>query len=189
MSPDALAALRSRVDRAHALLERKGANGFVQQFEVNGETHTHTIQGVKAPDQLEDEMLMIFVWLWSLKDHLKQAYARRNLKPELIEEIVNRSPQLQYVSDIANRAKHGELRKSRSGQYAELVDVGITIPHTAVSSLQYLPNAVNVSVAKPDEVQLLATLKLRSGKRLDAFSVLEQAQSTWEHEAFARLAA
>jgi hypothetical protein len=177
------------VQRISTLARLQDGEGFVQQFETDGQQQTVGVVGVKSPVQLEDELLQLFVWVWSLKDHLKDAYSSKGLDPQLIELLVNESPALQYVSDIANRAKHGTLTKSRSSTFAELVEVGITIPHSAMAKVVYVPNAVGVHVDKPKEVELCAKVQPRGTEAIDAFAVLEESIAIWEHHAFSRIAA
>src|SRR6266700_3261650 len=38
----------------------------------DGETHRYIINGLKSPEQLETEILSLAIWLWNLKDYLKE---------------------------------------------------------------------------------------------------------------------
>jgi hypothetical protein len=111
------------------------------------------------------------------------------LDPSIVEEIVNASPALQYVADIANRAKHGVLRESRSGQFAELVDVGFTVPQSAVSKITVCAFSVGVDICNSNEVTLRGSVLPRDAPALDAFAVLNEALSAWEEHALKKLAA
>jgi len=185
-----LQSLRARIDRALLMVQKQAAEGFAQSHTVaDGTTHDYAVVGIKPPEQLEDELLALFIWVWSLKDHIKLAFERKGLVGRTVEEIVNNSIALQYVADIANRAKHGELRNSRSGQFAELVDVEINIPQDALSSISVGAFDVRVKVAKPEQAALSASVQLRSGAVLDAFVVLSEAMAKWEEHALVKLTA
>jgi hypothetical protein len=180
--------LHSRIARADATARRIESHGFQQSYQVSdGSIHEHSVTGIKSPVQLEDELLSIFIWVWSLKDHLKEAYRAKGLDPKRIELIANECIALQFVSDIANRAKHGVLRDSRSGKFSELVNVGYTIPQTAISKIAFGAFSVATDVANPSEVELHASIETNDGVTYDAFAVLIEAQSEWETKALSAL--
>lgn len=189
MGPEALAALRSRVRRTESAARQAAASGHEQiHILQDGTTHHYNISSIKSPEQLQDELLTLFVWVWSLKDHLKEAYKAKNPGPRLVEDAVNRCPALQYVADIANRAKHGVLRDSRSGKFAELVDVGFTVPQTAITKISVGAFSVGVDVAKPEEVELHAFVKPKDAEPVDAFGILAEAIDAWEVHVIKRIA-
>lgn len=190
MSPDALESIRSRIRRAEAIARQPAATGFEQTHKLeDGTTHEYSVSGIKSPEQLEDELLALFVWAWSLKDHLKELYKAKKLEPRHVETVVNQHLALQYVADIANRAKHGVLRESRSGKFAELVDVGFTVPQTAIDKITVGAFSVGVDVARPSEVELHAFVKPIDGQTVDAFGILAEAISIWEAHVIAPIAA
>ena len=190
MDARALTSLRSRIARLMALAQTQSAAGFEQSLlREDGTTHTYSISGLKSPDQLEDELLSLFVWVWSFKDHLKEAFRARGWRVQDVEAVANGSLPLLLVSDVANRAKHGELRQSRSGKSAELVGVGWTIPQSSLSKISFGAFSIGVDVQKPEDVQLRAKVRLNDGEEIDAFCVLEDAIADWERHALSRLAA
>jgi hypothetical protein len=190
LSPDALKSLRSRIHRAELVARNPAAFGFEQKHLLDdGTTHEYVVSGVKSPEQLEDDLLNLFVLVWSLKDHLKESYKAKGLEPRLVEEVVNRSPVLQYVADIANRAKHGVLRESRSGKFAELINVGFTVPHTAIAKITVGSFNVGVDIAKPNEVELRAFVKPKGVDASDAFAILAKAVGIWEEQVIKYIAA
>lgn len=181
MDNAALQTLQSRIERTYASARRIESSGFQQSHQLDdGNTHQYSVIGIKSPEQLEDELLAIFIWVWSLKDHLKEAYRTKGLDPRQIESIANKCVALQLVSDIANRAKHGLLRDSRSGKFAELVNVGYTIPQTAISKIIFSAFSVATVVSNPSEIELHASIKTNDGITYDAFAILIEAQSEWE---------
>lgn len=121
--------LRARIGRAIATAQWQAGKELNQSHEMaDGSIRNYRINGIKSLEQFEDELLTLFIWTWSLKDYIKTNYEATGKNPALIEELVNNSKALQYVADVANQAKHGELRKSRSGQFATLQDLSFTVP-------------------------------------------------------------
>jgi hypothetical protein len=190
MNPNALEALRSRIRRADSAARQPAARGYEQAHIFDdGTIHRYSISGIKSPDQLHDDPLNLFVWVWSLKDHLKEAYKANNLDRRLVEEVANQCSALQYVADIANRAKHRTLRESRSGEFAELVGVGFTVLKTAIAKIVVGTFSVGLEVAKPEEVELHAFIKTKNAKPIDAFTILNEAIDVWETRVIKRNAA
>ena len=171
-------------------MRKPSAEGYQnEQTLENGTTHQYSIRGIKSPEQLEDELLALFVWVWSLKDYLKELYKARGLEPHSVEVVVNEHRALQYVSDIANRAKHGVLRRSRSGASAELVNVGFTVPQSSIAKITVGAFSVGVDVTKPNDVELHASVKTSENEVIDAFSVLDEAIGVLESRVIKCIAA
>jgi hypothetical protein len=181
VTPETLESIRSRIRRTEAVARQAAATGFVQTHKLEDDTiHEYSVSGIKSPEQLEDDLLNLFVWTWSLKDYLKEVYTAKKLEPRHVETVVNQSLALQYVADIANRAKHGVLRQSRSGKFAQLVGVGFTVPQTAIARISVGAFSVGIDVAKPNEVELHAFVKPNDGQAVDAFAILAEAIGVWE---------
>ncbi len=145
--------------------------------------------GVKAPEQLQDDFLNLFVWTWSLKDYLKACFKAKGLSAQDVEDIASGSEALKYVSDIANRAKHGTLRESRSGQYAELVGVGYDAPQQSIAKITVAGPDVTLHVKDPQLIRIRALVRTKTGQELEALAVLTEAIAIWEGQAIARVAA
>ena len=143
---------------------------------------------MKPPEQLEDDFLNLFVWVWSLKDYLKSCFEAKGLHGKIIEEIVNECPALTYVADIANRAKHGELRKSRSGDFAELTEVGYSAPQECIDKITVAGADVTLHIKCPQLVTIHAIVTTRRGSRHEAQAVLNEAMECWETKAIAQIA-
>lgn len=177
-----LEAILARIQRTFRLVTDVTGAGFDMSYQVSGTdftTHLHTI-GVKAPEQLEDDFLNLFVWIWSLKDYLKAALEASGHSGSLVEQEVNRCPALTYVADIANRAKHGTLQKSRSGDFAKLVDVGYEAPQDAIEKITVAGPDVTIHVKDPQMIRIHATVITNKGAKLDALPVLQAAMHCWE---------
>lgn len=183
-----LVRLQSRISRLSAQLRAPAAHGFRQTYEASdGSAQTYSVRGVKAPQQLQDELETLFVWVWSMKDHFKAEFSARLWNAQDVERFIDSSPNLQLVADIANRAKHSTLTKSRSKEWPELTNVHLVAPQGAIASLQVGAASVHVNVGQPEAVELRASIQLRSGAVLDAFSVLDGGISDWEAGPAARL--
>ncbi|GAA0888190.1 hypothetical protein [Rhodanobacter soli] len=181
MTPTSFEELRARIHRAEIIARRADSVGYQKnQTLADGSKHQYQISGIKSPEQFEDDLLTLFVWVWSLKDYLKELYKSMGLDPRLVEEMANNCTALKYVSDVANKAKHGILQQSRSGQFAELVNVGHSVPQAAISKITFSAFNVEIDVSKADQVLLHAFVKPRGGEPIDAFEVLAQAMLTWE---------
>jgi hypothetical protein len=191
VTPVELDEIRSRISRALRAVQQVSGEDYVTSYTATGTdfvTHFQAV-GVKAPEQLQDDFLNLFVWTWSLKDHIKECFKAYGLRAQDVEEVANGSSALMYVSDIANRAKHGSLRESRSTEFAELVGVGFEIPQDAIDTIAVAGPEVTVRVKDPKLVQIKATVRTRTGQELDALIVLQDAITTWEVKALSRIAA
>ena len=186
-----LDAIKSRISRAFSVVQDASGPGYETAYQAPGTDFTTNFRaiGVKAPEQIEDDFLNLFIWTWSLKDHLKECFDTTGLNGKVVEEEVNRCRALAYVSDIANRAKHGVLSKSRSGEFAELVDVGFNAPLEAIERISVAGPEVTLQIKDPAAIQIHAAVITRSGARLDALAVLKEAMQFWETRVLSQIAA
>lgn len=191
MTPADLDAIRSRISRAFRAAQQASGEGYETSYQAEGTDFTTHFRamGVKAPEQLEDDFLNLFVWTWSIKDYVKTCFKARGLNIQEVEEIANRSHALAYVADIANRAKHGTLRESRSGEFAELVGVGFEAPQESIAQISIAGPEVTLLLTNPQLIRIHATVRTKSGKELDALAVLTEAIDTWERHALAKIGA
>jgi hypothetical protein len=178
--------LYQRVQRSHRAVYLKANSGFVRVDEnADGSETLLEVVGLKDPEVLEDEILTLFVWLWSMKDYLKCLCKVRGIKSKQIEQIANAERSLSIAADIANRVKHGVLTQSRSGHFARLQNVRISIPLSSVGSISFNRPTVRIEVAVPDYAELFAEIGFDSGDEpVDAFEVATQAIEAWETHAF-----
>ena len=186
MNKSEFSKLYERVKRSHDEVHRKASTGFAQSnHHTDGSTTHLEVVGLKAPAVLEDELLTLFVWLWSMKDYLKTLCAARGIAGNRIELIANAERSLSITADIANRAKHGTLRESRSGDFAKLQNVRISVPQSALTSIAFDKPVVKISVGIPEDAELLAEIGFDSGLApIDAFDIASEALSAWETHAF-----
>jgi hypothetical protein len=185
MNLDDLTELRKRIDRLLTRLSVKDGPGFSQSHTLaNGETHHYQINGVKSLAEFEDDLLSTFVWVWSMKDYFKTAASNCGRERRHIEDIVNSRLPLQLVADIANRAKHGSLTESRSGHFAVLGSVSMSIPQQAMACISFEAFNVTTDVADPSLVTFEVDVLSQTGIRLgSAGNVLKDSMDAWEEEA------
>jgi len=178
--------LYCRVQRAHYAVHELSSKGYVRDYRMpNGSVTRHEIVGIKSPENIEDDLLNLFIWIWSMKDYLKTLCGLRNVPSMRIEQIANADRSLTIVSDIANRAKHGTLTSSRSGDYAKLQNVTVTIPMSALQTIAFLKPAIKVTVELPENAELSAEIGFDSGiPTIDAFVTTEKAIDAWRKHAF-----
>lgn len=191
MSPTELDEIRKRIARASQTVQQTSGEGYEISYIAEGTDFVTSFRaiGMKAPEQLQDDFLNLFVWTWNLKDYIKECFKAKGLSAQDVEEVVNRSLPLMYVSDVANRAKHGTLHKSRSGGFAELVGVGFELPMDSIAQVVVAGPEITLHVKDPQLIRVHATIKTQRGEELDALVVLEEAINTWESLALVRIAA
>ncbi|MCB9720068.1 MAG: hypothetical protein H6756_04270 [Candidatus Omnitrophica bacterium] len=142
MNTEELSKLFRRIHRIKNRLHDKCGSGTSWDFVLeNEEVHKYVLKGVKSPEEIEDDIASAFVWLWSLKDHIKKSFKDGNR----IESQVNGNPYLCICADLANASKHGGLdRTSRSGKKPRLGPLKYQIPQTAFKQLAF--GAFDVSI-------------------------------------------
>ncbi|MEI7462192.1 MAG: hypothetical protein WCK15_22590 [Pirellula sp.] len=120
-----------------------------------------------------------------MKDYLKTLCASRGVAASRIEHIANAERLLSITADIANRAKHGVLKESRSGDFARLQNVIISVPQSALARIVFDRPAVKLTVDIPEDAELFAEIGFDSGRApMDAFQTAADALTVWETLAF-----
>jgi hypothetical protein len=174
--------LVQRIARMRQHAHDKAGPGFEWDYTFpDGETHTYTVNAVKPPEVVADDFANWCVWAWSLKDYLKLAAAQRGRQPRDVEDLVNRDRNLQLCADLANRDKHAEPARSRSGLFPRLGKVAYSMTKEGLASLVVGAFSVTLNVREPRLVQVSLPIEDQQGNRLgDAFEVLDAAVRRWE---------
>ena len=148
----------------------------------SGETHQYLLNGVKSPEEIEEDILVAFLWLWSLKDNVKDYCKKKGAASHWVETEINEDPYLCVCGDIANRTKHPALEKgSRSNKYPMLGKLKYQIPQQALGSITFGAFDVTTDIAKPELVSLEMPIMSNDGKYLgDAFKYIEYGLMAWE---------
>lgn len=148
----------------------------------NGETHQYLLDGVKSPEEIEQDVLSAFRWLWDLKDNVKYYCKSKGTPSKWVEKEIDADPYLCVCSDIANRTKHPELeRGSRSEKYPVLGKLKYRIPQQALASIAIGAFVVTTKIAKPELVTFEMPIMSSDGKYLgDAFRYIDYGLKAWE---------
>lgn len=175
--------LFSRAIRLNRRLGDKGGNGANWSIKFkSGEVHTYSIFGVKPPEEVEDDIETMFIWLWNLKDHVKKFSESKGKSGNWVESEINTNPYLAICGDIANSLKHGGLdRKSRSGKSPKLGQLEYQFPQECIDRICFEAFGAVLIVKKPKLVKLKMPILSGENKYLgDAFKYLDYAINAWE---------
>lgn len=148
---------------------------------VDFDNQSFVINGIKPLVQVQDDIESAFVWCWSIKDLLITDLINRNpsVSKKTLENEINKYSCLTYCSDIANGLKHGELRDSRSGKFAQLSVVQNILVNAELTSVIY---RLDVIVPKNmDCVKIKASVNGMNGQfLLDAYTCLHESLIAWD---------
>jgi hypothetical protein len=172
----------ARLERMRAKVQDKAGTKFEwSAIPSNGVTTKYALVGVKSQDEMQDDVLNAYIWAWNLKDMLKPHAIASGKSASWFENELSADKCLALCSDIANRAKHGALKKSRSGSFASLGELRYQIPQAAIASLGFGADWATTVVEKPELVAMELPVLDSHGRVIgDAFKVLECATRRWE---------
>ena len=171
--------LFKRISRINDRLNIKDGRGTSWDYAFeNGEIHKYTVQGIKSPEEAEDDVANVFHWLWSLKDHIKKVCKDKNW----VESQVNKNPYLCICADLDNASKHGGLeRPSRSGKKPKLGRLKYQIPKSAIAQLAFGAFDVKIDVNNAHLVDLEMPILDENNNIIgDAFEYLDKCIEAWE---------
>jgi hypothetical protein len=168
-------------DGIHA---RRGTRASWEFTFPDGITERYTIRGQQPTEDLEDDVAHLFVWAWNTKDYLKELVRARGQDPQRIENLVNRTPSLCLLADVANRLKHSESgRRSRSNAARQLGRPVYSIDSRKIKSLEISAEGVVIEPATPEAVEIsYPILGQAGGPAADAIVLLDAALAYWEQE-------
>lgn len=171
--------LFGRINRIKERLKIKDGLGTSWDYKFeNGEVHKYILNGVKSPEEIEDDIANAFHWLWSLKDHIKKS----SQQGDFVESQVNGSPYLCICADLANGEKHGGLdRTPRSGKKPKLGRLKYQIPQAAMAQIAFGAFDVKIDVNNAHLVTLeMPILDEHDSLIGDAFEYLDKCIGAWE---------
>jgi len=174
--------LRKRIARYEAKLKILHGEGYQQTYRVSdGTTQTTRVNGVKPLDDFRDEIETLAIWIWSLKDYLKEIVQGNGKDPRYVEIYVDSCWNLKVCSDLANGAKHNRLRTSRSKLFAKLMDVGMEIPGKSLEKITVLANELVFDIKDASQAEYEAPVEDKDGCLIgDAVEILSCAMQDWE---------
>lgn len=184
-----------RINRISKRIANKEGEGAKWIIKNSDETETQfEIEKVKTPVEIEDNVTDAFIWFWNFKDYLKEFLTNKGKSENFIDDIVNQDLRLQVCADIANRLKHGKLKKSRSGKYPRLGQLSYKIEVinninqikfiTDLPTLGDLQSRIyefKLTPDDPQEVNIIIPILDKDGLELgDAIEYIDYAISKWE---------
>ena len=119
--------MRLRIHRLLGAFGTQEGNGIMQEYLGDGMIMNTRCIGMPSPQQVEEQTDALAVWIWSLKDYIKERYAILGGNQADVETYINNCRYLPLCADIANGAKHGTLTQSRSGKFARIGRISIPI--------------------------------------------------------------
>lgn len=120
----------------------------------DGEIHTYIINGIRPLEEIEEDFATAYLWLWNLKDYIKELAIQKSLSADWIENQINADKEIVLSGDIANLIKHGRLNRSRSGKHPKLKRLKITLPQTSLGTMTFRSHEVEVDTMKLDGATL-----------------------------------
>ena len=153
MTSEEIEGLFKRLARLVNASQVKAGNGTKWDYTFpNGEAHRYIINNIRAHNEVEDSVSNLLIWIWNAKDYLKLHAEAKGQPARFIEEYINSDPCLPICGDLANRLKHGETSKSRSGKFPRLGSVCFSAPQSAISGLTFRAFEVAIDIGDPDGV-------------------------------------
>lgn len=180
--------LLARINRLLGQIQIRDGSDFIHPAKyITGEIGTFTIRGLKSYEEYDDEISELAVWIWSLKDHLKELAGEKGIAKKKLEEVVNNDKNLQICADLANTEKHGKLKESRSGLYAQYGGFSITLMEKGICNINTMlllgEKGENIIIEPVDhnKIQIYFEITDKDGNLLgEAFEILNKALEKWE---------
>ena len=174
--------LFNRLGRLVAATKQTSGSGTAWSYTFpDGETHRYVIRGLKSHAEAEDNVFNLIGWIWNTKDYLKRRAKSIGKDPDVVEKAVDADQSLSICADLANRLKHSELRRSRSGRYPSFGKISFTVPRAAIRSLTVRAFEVETDVEDPTLVEFRLPVLDQTGEDIgDAFDYSERALAALE---------
>jgi hypothetical protein len=184
MDAEELNKILARIKRLQSRLADKSGSSTAWNAQApDGQTHHYIINGIKDIDHISDDVESLFVWLWSVKDYLKEYVRRKGKSEKWVEDQVNSDACLSVCADIANRAKHAQQlsKGSRSGKYPRLGKLRFTVPQQAMGQITVRAFEVEMDISNPTLVKFeMPILDERNRIIGEAFNLLAEGIQRWE---------
>lgn len=182
MTLEEIEGLFKRLARLVDASQVKAGNGTEWDYTFpNGETHRYIINNIRALNEVEDSVSNLLIWIWNAKDYLKLHAEAKGQPAKFIEDYINSDPCLPICGDLANRLKHGEATKSRSGKFPRLGSVCFSAPQSAITSLTFRAFEVAIDIGNPDGVDFrIPVLDKDENEVGDVFNFISSAVASLE---------
>ncbi|MBD2005215.1 MULTISPECIES: hypothetical protein [Cyanophyceae] len=180
-----LSEIKTLIQRIESLLEslqqRKSDTTYFYENYDDGSSVTWRFANAPSPQKILDEVQTTAVWLWSLKDYLKERLKAINKNSNEVESYVNSCHHLPILADIANRAKHGNLIKSRSGKFAEIEECIMSMNSCILKAVNDQDANVDLLIDNPESISYEIPIHDQNGNYLcDALILLEKSFDEWK---------
>ncbi len=141
----------------------------------DGETHRYVLTGLKSHAEMKDAALNLLIWIWCAKDYLKELAEMNGKGGALVEEAIDNDADLPICLDLANVAKHADLKWSRSGLFPYFADISFEIPQEAIGSITFTAYEVQTNVADPKLAIVTLPVFDQAGNKIgDGFAYAER---------------
>ncbi len=174
--------LFNRMKRLAKDFEAKGGSGATWNYIFpDGIETKYIINNIKSPEEIEDKVESLLLWVWSCKDYLKKYSITYGKEDKWIENIVNNNREICICADIANALKHGGTNKSRSGLFPKLGDVAYSMPQTTLGKITLSANDIEIDIADPSGVDITIPVMDQNGNQVgDIFECIDATIKAWE---------
>lgn len=179
MSVETLEELLGRITRLKARMSTRSGTGDIIKSNDEFET-TIIVESVKPANEVDDDLAAIFIWLWSVRDYMIAKATEKGIVKSLIDNEIDKHLCLKLCSDIANRQKHGNISKSRSGRFARILKSGYRIPQEAISRISCEGGQTTFAVSHPEKTSVTADIVDKEDFRIiGAIECIEQSLGAW----------
>jgi hypothetical protein len=173
--------LLQRIQKLMQSTHPKDQKSYLYENYDDGFTVTWRFANARSPQQVLIDVQTAAVWLWSLKDYLKERLVATGDNPNDVESHVNGCRYLPVLADVANGAKHAKLTRSRSGRFARLGACSMAV-RTAIrlEAVQDGDADVQVTLGDPKCVSYKLRIVDQKGRYVgDGLVLLREALAEW----------
>jgi len=171
-----------QIDRFTKLTDMEAVNtrtGFKVVMRGKGQV-TMSFNGFEEVAKIKDDLENLYIWLWNVKDHMIERLASQigahPVAKKMVDAFVNETRDLKIVADVANTAKHGKLKRTRSGRFAR---IGHFVTATPIPL-----GREDIKIEKRhvrDDSRAFISVEDQDGKEIgDAAEIASRALSAWE---------
>lgn len=180
-----ISGVKKILDRANRLAKNsksiKGGGASWSYVFPNGVKTKYVLNEVKTHEELEDEILSVFIWLWSLKDYFKEVISYRGGDPKTVEAKINYDKNIMLSADIANGIKHGVIKNSRSTLFPKLGKLSYTVPQGSMKQITVRGNEIEMDFKEFENIEIKMPITDKDDNYIvDALYLIEYVLNEWE---------